>query len=1257
MPSRERLLELTRLRLIAGRPYFAVFLISSVIVSRWFVPGTFISTGDMGPWIRQGWEPEATSSWNHTVSGAGSAAFTVARGFEFFVLKFVGIFGGDEYVGQWLFYTLIYGLVAVGTTYAARSLVRNEPAAVAAGTFAVLSGFFLTRLPNPLNIISVGSIALLTGLAIRVARGRNIGAPWAGICLLPTSFLAFNPPMIVVAYAWTLLGLPILVALILGWRAVVRLVKWMIFAAPWALLINIWWLVPFAYSYLGGGGAVANADFTDPTAWSWSQAQNKIPNILTMVANWAWVKPQYLPFAADLDQPWIVWARYLIPVLIFLTPVLAIRRIRRAALVLVGMSLVFVLLAKGLQPPFKQINLFLYDNVPGFWLFREPMSKLGQLLVIFFGMLFAILLESVWERWKENPTTRNRVVTYAAWGAFLIVVLQPYPLWTGSVIPDVRPNQPSAHVRIPQFWWDMGDTINADTRPGKVLVLPLDDYYQMPTTWGFAGVDSIPNLLFQRPTVQPKPDGYFGEVPGFAADVRAVETALLSGDLTSVPRLLEATGISRVVVRHDLVRGMPGRTFADDRILDAALAQTPGMSQVVKGDLDLWHLGDGSLPTVRTYDAVLDAPARPTAGATAIGSMPTNVAITARKDDPGVEDPRTDPGDAQWTDDVVHWPVPAVGTGDPTTTVPLAGGSYTVAQRARAAPVLVPSIQTVDGSPALVLSDPTSILIDGEPVSSRPDLVLPVSTDDVIAVTAGTRTVSLDGWRRDQLPGATAAEPRPAYLPVGSATPITAWAPSAQPAQPDEPSAVYDCNNYEPRPASELGLRLDRVGEGEAEVLRLTAKDHAACTRISVPDAVPGRTYRVRMDMRTVEGKRPEVCLWQIGTDGCDLVPRAPIDADWIAFDEIVTVDEVATGLQVVLYANVGVRHELTTVTEYRNVSITAIDPVLETTVFPPEVPEVTVELPPGDHTLTLVGGQSGSALKPFGPVENCFNTRQMTNEEAGISVTELDGEPAPAYQLTAQFDRACIAAPVPDMGASSLYELAYEGRSVNLRNPQVCLYQRGPDRCSKIPAGGPWKEWNRFRTFVGPDPRAVETRLYLFGPRDLDGKEQAVVEYRDVALTPVAAPVDVVMVRQTATAPPASVDYEQISPAAFAVTTQGATPVGADGIGTFVALNETAAPGWTAQRAEGIDSAGKLTLQGWMGGWPTTSAEGSALLAYGPDKYAQWALKLFPVVMIAAIGWIVVRRPVRAWVGARWRRTRMSRMRVLGGRPTEVRP
>ncbi len=597
----------------------------------------------------------------------------------------------------------------------------------------------------------------------------------------------------------------------------------------------------------------------------------------------------------------------------------------------------------------------------------------------------------------------------------------------------------------------------------------------------------------------------------------------MAGDLTAVPRLLTATGISQIIVRHDLVRGMPGRTFADDRILTAALEQTPGMSRVVEGDLDLWYLDDGSLPTVHAFDRVIEAPARPTAGSSAIGSMPSNIAITARDADPGIESIAKDPGGAVWTDDVVNWPIPAVDDpAEAATTVPLAGGTYTVAQRARSAPALVPTVRTTPTGGELVLSDPTSISIDGKTASSRPDLVLPVPTPDIVGVSAGTRTVFLDSWQRDTLPGTTPGNPRPNYLPIGSATEITAWAPSATPARPEEPSAVYDCNNYEPRPASELNLRLDKERTADGPVLRLSADDHAACTQITVPDAAPGRTYRVRMEFRTVEGKRPEVCLWQIGTDGCDLVPRAPINDEWIPFDELVTVDDVAEGLQVVLYANVGVRNELRTVTEYRNVTIDALDPVMEETVFPPEVPETTVTLEPGQHTLSVVGGQSGSALEGFGPLENCYNTRQMTFEEAGLTKTELTDQPAPAFQLTAQFDRACIAAPVPDMGASSMYELSFEGRSVSLRNPSICLYQRGPDRCSKTPAGGPWKDWSPYRAFVGPDPNAVETRLYLFGPRDLDGKAKATVEYRSVKLRPVAAPVDLVLVRDGETAPPA---------------------------------------------------------------------------------------------------------------------------------------
>ena len=946
------------------RPYLLTLLVSSFVVSRWFRAGTFISTGDMGSFLRTGWAPEATSAWNHTISGAGSAGYTVARGFELVLIDVVKRLGGDEYVAQWVFYTLIYGLVGVGVAYAARAVVTSDVAVVAAGSFAVLNGFFLTRLPNPLNIISVGSIALLTGLGLRVARGRKLGAPWAGIALLPTSFLGFNPPMLVVAYAWAVAGIPLLVLAMMGRAALWRLLRWMLVALPWAVVINAFWIVPLGMSYVGGGGAAGNADFTDPTAWAWSQAQNQVPNVLTLVANWAWVKPQYLPFAADLDRPALIWVRYLIPALVLLAPVVGPRRLRRPAIVLLGFSLVFVVLAKGLQPPFPEFNLFLYNHVPGFWLFREPMSKLGQLLVIFFAILIAILVQGVLESLRRAPGPWAVLRTAVALGATAAVILYPYPLWTGDVIPDVRPQQPSAHVRVPAFWHDMADQLNADTRPGKVLVLPLDDYYQMPTTWGFSGVDSIANLLITHPVVQPKPDGYFSEAPAFGAEVRGIQTALLTGDLQAVPRLMHATQISRVIVRHDLLVGLPNRSFADGAVLSAAMAQVRGVSRAAThGELELWHVGDGSAPTVTTYGRLLDSPARPAASAATVGTLPTDQAIVPRTSDPGVTS-ASDPGTAQVTDDTVHWPVPAVSNGAATTTVDLpTAGRWTVGLRSTTAPSLVPSVRSTPAGARLVLRDPTELRVDGRPVAARPDTVVALPRADVVALTAGSRSVSLDGYGRAELPGSSPA----AMVSIGSATPLTAWVPSDRAARPRTPSAVYDCNNYEPRPARELGLKLDKVPTEQGTVLRLTARDHAACTRIELADAAPGRTYRVRMQYRTVTGKRPEVCLWQIGTDGCSLTPRAPITDGWTSYDELVTVDSVATGLQVVLYANVGVRLGEKTVTEYRDVSITALDAALRTTIFPEQVPATSVSLSAGRHVLAVVGGPHGSVLQDFG--------------------------------------------------------------------------------------------------------------------------------------------------------------------------------------------------------------------------------------------------------------------------------------------------
>lgn len=1218
---------------LAARPYLVVFVLSSLIVSRWFRTGTFIATGDMGPFIRRGWAAEATWSWNHQATGAGSAGYTVARAFEFVLIWCCRAVGLTEYSAQWLFYICIYGLVGFGVAYLAGAFVRSATGIVVAGAFGVLNGFFLTRLPNPLNIISVGALAFLTGIAMRVALGRRVPAPIAGFALMPTSFLAFNPPMLVVAYAWLVACTPLLAALIVGRQGAVRLLRWFVAAMPWVVGLNVWWVVPLAQSFLGGGGAATNAAFTDPTNWSWSQVNNSPPNILTMVANWAWTRPQYLPFAEALDQPWWVWIRYLLPALVFLAPLLAPRRLRRLAFVLLGLILVFVFLAKGLQPPLSSINMFLYLHAPGFWLFREPMSKLGQLLVPFFGVMLAIGVEGMLHRLRTSRVTGRpgwprRLAHAGAAVPVVLVLAYPFPLYTGGVMPDERVGQPSTHVRVPQEWWDVAARIDADPRPGKVLVLPLNDYYQMPTTWGFFGVDSIANLLIQHAVVQRRPDGYFGDVPGFNADVQAVETALVSGDLAPVPGLLDALGVSSVIVRHDLVRGLPNRYFADDRILAAAMARVPGAVLDLDGTLQLWRFGGGSSPTIRTYDVVLDAPARPEAGAAVLGTVDRRTAIAARVDaTPAATSPQVD-DTAAVTPDVVHWPVPAVDAGSATTMVDVAAGRYTVAQRARAAAVLVPRLDR--GRNRLLLEDPTVVKVDGVPVSRRPPLAVPVPPGrEILAVRAGTRTVSLDG--RPSAGTATAAA-----LPIGSATDLTLFAAAARPVDATGYQAVSDCNDYEPRPWAELGLSATVTDGGDA--VRLAAADHAACSKVVVRNAAPGQSYRIRLQYRHITGARPQICLGQVGTTGCQLAARQVLDDEWASFERVVTMDPQAGDMEIILHADVGARLAPKTVVEYRRLRIDALEPVATHVVWPPAVPATTVRLAAGRHELRVDGGPAGSVLQAFEPLADCFRYDDETPEQAGLSAdTRIGADGDATYTLKAVRHLACIGAPADDVGASSLYELSMQARSVALRDPKFCVFLRGPDRCRTMPTVELYDGWTSYEALFPPDPTAVETRLYLYGMRDVNGREQSEVQYRGVRLRPVATPSAVVLVRQREAPAASSVRWVRHDPTRYTATV---TATGA----TTVALAENAAPGW---QLTGVDGAERVTLQGWMGGWSLPQG-GELTLRYTPARLSRYALHLLPVTVLGAAVFLYVTRlpPGRPadWVVRHRRRRRWAR-------------
>ena len=105
----------------------------------------------------------------------------------------------------------------------------------------------------------------------------------------------------------------------------------------------------------------------------------------------------------------------------------------------------------------------------------------------------------------------------------------------------------------------MASYLNAPERTnGAVLVLPLDDFYQMPYQFGFYGSDSFITNLIDRHVLLPVPQGYFKGTPGLASTVALDANYLQNRDWARGARLLSILGVSYVLLRGDIVSS-PGR--------------------------------------------------------------------------------------------------------------------------------------------------------------------------------------------------------------------------------------------------------------------------------------------------------------------------------------------------------------------------------------------------------------------------------------------------------------------------------------------------------------------------------------------------------------------------------------------------------------------------------------------------------------------------------------------------------------------------
>lgn len=861
-------LELTA-RARVALAYGVPALLAAIAVQTWFRGDAGLATGDLSPPVVPA--DDYRSHWNHFDSGAGGPSYAIVWLPYFEGLRALDRLGLGEVAFQRLWLSLLFAGSAAAVVFLARGLVDSPLAAALAGVLATFNAYHLITGFDPVPLSAMIAAGLLGGLVLRAARDGDGPHPLLfAFASLVLGFVFVNPAHLFLVVAW------LAVCALLAWAAhgglgLARVGRFLAVAAPLALLFNLWWLVPAALTLMG---PVFSDQFSAPgvAQWSWTHVRNSIPNILGLNSSWAWGYPEYYPFAARLERAPFAPLQYTLVAGAALGLVLAQGKKQRTALCLAGVGLAAIFVSKGLHPPLVGLNLWLYDNVPGYWLLRDP-AKVTLLIVLVFALLAALAVD----RLEESSMVKGGIVAGLLTAATLVYA---HPLLTGAVVPDERPLLPSAHVRVPEAWHDVEAYLDASPRQGKVVVLPQLDYYQAPTNWGYYGTSFLHQLL-ERPVVEPLPGGYYSD-PIIAQHVASLEQEVL-GAGRNIPAVMQALGARYLLLRRDLQASFPGRSFVAPGRLARAFTRAHGLRHVRSfGPLDLYEAD--TLRSAEVYAAVplLGAGAEPVALYRAVEVGPNVASVGPRQE--------------ALLDGVANGEVRLVsatrGRGGATVRLTQAGTVVAIGRGRKRAlvrfPKVLPPFRVIVGMQSFV-------------------------------VPRGRRSISLPAAALANAP--TLFRFLPSETP--SRVPIPGWLPTQ----------LRDCDRYDRRTPSQVGLTAEVVKRDGIPTARLGARDHSACVTLPLGNVQPRAPLLIQLSYRSVSGSPPRICLWQAGPRRCAQLPRLLGSPGWHTVEATVTPRAGTRSLQLFLYADGdgGSR----TVTEYREIAINRPRPVVALGVAP----------------------------------------------------------------------------------------------------------------------------------------------------------------------------------------------------------------------------------------------------------------------------------------------------------------------------------
>ncbi len=374
---------------------------------------------------------------------------------------------------------------------------------------------------------------------------------------------------------------------------------------------SAYWAVPYAIElFTTHATQVAAA-----RVWTGTESRATLANGFWLNNVWGWAYPAFYPYAHWYQQFPLVFVKYLLPIAAFASLGLgglraAGREASRLRLIVASsiVALALVLLSTGTRFPGSFIFGLLYA-LPYGWLLQEP----GRFLFgtgLAYAVLIAIGVESATTHLgvttdgeahgAVNAVARGRRRFPLAAVVGVAVLLGPgLPLMTGALVPGAHSELPSDHVAVPGYWQTMSSFVNHDAPSGNLLVLPEDDFYQMPYTW-YYGADTFITDTISRNVIDPVDQGYLPASKELVNAVGLLQQSVLAHDWQQAIAVARALDTRDLLVRGDIESSFPSRDIADPAKLASALVTDPAIRLVDQaGPLEIVRLPS----TARTADA------------------------------------------------------------------------------------------------------------------------------------------------------------------------------------------------------------------------------------------------------------------------------------------------------------------------------------------------------------------------------------------------------------------------------------------------------------------------------------------------------------------------------------------------------------------------------------------------------------------------------------------------------------------------------